>query len=104
MSTERRAGNRLKVEIIVECRVPATAVPAVILDLSYSGGRVVTIDRLEIGSTIVVTFPGERPLSARVVWAEESVAGVRFVYPLPNELYDRVMALSVREEDRYRVA
>lgn len=63
-----------------------------ILDLSVSGARLMTWNRLEPQATIVLTLPGYAGRLARVVWSDDFAAGCAFDIPLEQPVLDALVA------------
>ena len=51
-------------------------------DLSTHGAKILTLDPLEPGEQIWLTFPMLEPLQVTVMWANRFDAGCRFAKPL----------------------
>lgn len=76
---ERRAGDRFETDVTLTCRVPASPVPARILDLSHTGCKVGFRNlHLEIGGSITLELANGDRIAGEIVWSHGSVAGVRF--------------------------
>lgn len=76
---ERRAGDRIEMDVKLACRVPASPVPARILDLSHFGCRVGFHDlHLELGGTVTLEIANGDRVAGEVVWSQGSQAGIRF--------------------------
>lgn len=66
-------------DVRLSARVPASPVPARILDLSHFGCRVALRDlHLELGATITLEMANGDRVAGQVVWSHASQAGVRF--------------------------
>ncbi len=76
---ERRAGDRFEMDVTLTCRVPASPVPAKILDLSHEGCRIGFRNlHLELGGSITLELANGDRVAGEIVWSHGSVAGVRF--------------------------
>lgn len=76
---ERRISDRFETDVVLTCRVPASPVPARIVDLSHSGCRVRLHDlHLELGGSITLELANGDRVAGEIVWSHGSNAGVRF--------------------------
>lgn len=56
-----------------------------VVDLSIHGARVQSYTAMKQGGTIWLTLPGMAPVAAKVMWADDYVAGCQFSTPLTAE-------------------
>ncbi len=89
---ERRTGDRLPVDLAVDCRVPATACKAVMRNLSCGGCLLEAEQSLFYGSTVLLALTGNKETVGTVVWSRGRTAGIRFLVPLSAQLFDLLVA------------
>lgn len=70
-------------------------VPGIVRDLSRSGFRIETSERLPQGSVVWLKLGELEPLMAEVVWADRIAAGCRFAAPLHPALVDAILATAL---------
>lgn len=59
-----------------------------VTDLSIHGARIHTYSALRRGSMIWLTLPQIGQVAAKVVWADDFVAGCQFETPLEQDVFD----------------
>ena len=59
-----------------------------VIDASTHGCRVEFADRPKVGEDVLITFPGFRPMDARVQWVDGPDAGVRFETPFHPAVFE----------------
>ena len=91
MISDRRNSRRHPVDLFVECRVPATATSAIMIDLSDSGCRIATREKLHLGQTVIVRFRGHKEIAGTVAWSKANVAGLRFSLALEDDELDELV-------------
>lgn len=64
-----------------------------VADLSASGARLETHASLTVGSSVMITLPGQKPRPATVVWSDGFIAGCKFATPLAQDLLDLLVAI-----------
>lgn len=76
---ERRATDRVPMNLATNCRVPATPHRVTVLDLSHSGCRV-SFDHANIpsGSTVHLDLKPAASVTGQVVWVNARGAGIQF--------------------------
>lgn len=62
-------------------------------DISRKGVRLATYSPLEVNSIVRLTLPGQRPIAARVVWADDYVAGCTFAKPLDEDVIETLVGI-----------
>ena len=76
---DRRNRDRMAVDVLVSCRVPAVPVAARLVDLSKSGCKLrFSKYPPEVGSSVTVALEAGPPVVGEVVWQTIAEAGVRF--------------------------
>jgi len=84
---ERRATDRVAMNIAASCRVPATPHRVTVLDLSHSGCRVSFDDAtIPSGSTIHLDLKPAASVTGQVVWVNAGAAGIQFHRRLRSDL------------------
>ena len=84
---ERRATDRVSMNLATSCRVPATPHRVTVLDLSHSGCRV-SFDHANIpsGSTVHLDLKPASSVTGQVVWVDARAAGIQFEKRFRSEL------------------
>ncbi len=62
-----------------------------IADISRYGVRLETLNALPAGETLWITLPGERPIKARIAWADSQHAGCVFDRPIDRVIVDSLI-------------
>ena len=76
---ERRAEQRVPINLSLTCRIPASPCRATIHDISRHGCKLeVPGAPIELGGTALMELPGSARVTGRVVWIEGKTAGVHF--------------------------
>ena len=63
-----------------------------VVDLSVHGVRLQSYTAMKKGSTIWLTLPGQAPIAADVIWADDFVAGCQFREPLLVGQFEALLA------------
>ncbi len=82
-----------KVEAAIR-RSGSVAVPATVTDLSASGFRVESEERLPRDSVVWLKLGSIEPQMARVMWNRRLIAGCRFAAPLHPSVLEKLVALT----------
>jgi hypothetical protein len=79
MSVERRAAERIPVNLNLTCRIPASPCRGTIHDISHLGCKLEVPGKpIELGGTALMELPGAANVTGRVVWIHGKTAGIRF--------------------------
>lgn len=62
-----------------------------VVDLSIHGARLQTYSSLRAGSMIWLTLPKVGQLAAKIVWADDFVAGCQFQTPLDEATFNAIV-------------
>lgn len=85
----RARSPRVEIERLATLRNSGRTLPAKVRDISQSGVKVETEESLEVGSDVVVTLDGFRPIAGVVRWHADRTAGIAFNGLIPlRELID----------------
>lgn len=84
---DRRASDRVSVDVTALCRVPATPHRVTVLDLSRTGCKVALKDiHVTPGTTVHIDFAAAPSVSGQVAWSRPGSAGVHFHRRLNTDL------------------
>jgi len=90
---DRRDRARFALKLAVSFRLPGQRrMPARLVDISSSGGRIVVNCALPAGRSLWLTIGGLEPQYCHIVWAHDRFAGLRFAVPLAEEVVERLIA------------
>jgi hypothetical protein len=64
-----------------------------VVDLSLHGARLQTYSALTRGATMLLTLPVIGPRAARIVWADDFLAGCQFDTALDDDDFETLIAL-----------
>ena len=93
MTTEQRGAARVDTELKAEVRRDGTTrVPGIVTDMSITGFRVRSHEKLPLGGTVWVRIDPLAPLMAQVVWTQQYIAGCTFAAPLHPAVLDHLAA------------
>ena len=59
-----------------------------LLDISPTGCRLDLPERVAVGETVWVTFPGLQPIESKVAWSRDWEAGLEFASPIYPSVFD----------------
>ena len=103
MDEDRRAGaTRFKISLMLEGRVPATPIGALLLNISLTGCLVET-DELSVvaeGATILLTVTSSITLTGQAAWKRGGAFGVAFHKPITAAILERVRRESSQRGSR----
>ena len=92
MNQERKS-SRIEVHLGVGLRKSGYhKSSADLLDISPHGCRVELPERVSIGETVWITLPGLESTESRVAWTQDWIAGLQFVHPLHQAVFDALLA------------
>lgn len=103
MNEDRRTGaTRFKVSLIVQGRVPATPIGALLLNISLTGCLVETDEPTVVSeaATILLAITSSITLTGQVAWKRGDAFGVAFHKPLTDETLERVRRESAQRGSR----
>ena len=103
MHEDRRAGaTRFEISLVVQGRVPATPVCALLLNISLTGCLVESDDPSVVSeaATILLTITSSITLTGQVAWKRGAAFGVAFHKPLSDETLKRVRRESAQRSSR----
>jgi len=102
MSVERRANDRIPMNLKASCRVPATPQRVTVLDMSHSGCRLsFDLANVPSGSTVHLDLNPVQSVTGQVVWVSSRGAGVQFHRRLNRSIaVDLGIEQAVEEEVR----
>ena len=86
-----RDAPRGSFSVVVQCRTGQNRFTAEALDLSQTGIRIRTLNPLRVGTSQWVKVDGLEALETSVVWTSGFISGCRFVQPLHQAVYDRLL-------------
>lgn len=92
-STSRRGDQRHSVTMPGKVGNDGVRSLCRVSDISRKGVRLATYSALEVGSIVRLTLPGQRPVGARVVWADDFVAGCAFSEQLDQAVFDTLVGI-----------
>lgn len=67
-----------------------------VIDLSLTGFRAETVNRLRPGTLVWITLPGFAGLEAEVAWQTNEHVGCAFLQPLHPAVFEHIVELSGR--------
>ncbi len=93
MTTEQRGAMRVGTDLSADVRRGGTArIPGTVTDMSITGFRVSSHEKLPLGGTVWVRIDPLAPLMAQVIWSQQYVAGCTFASPLHPAVFDHLVA------------
>ena len=96
-TTDLRDSERFDTQVHAAIRRSGSiAVPATVTDLSATGFRVESEERLPLESVVWLKVGTLEPQMARVMWNRRLIAGCRFAAPLHPSVLDKLVALTNR--------
>lgn len=94
-TTDLRDSERFDTQVHAAIRRSGSiAVPATVTDLSATGFRVESEERLPLESVVWLKVGTLEPQMARVMWNRRLIAGCRFAAPLHPSVLDKLVALT----------
>ena len=87
-----RAADRFKTRLEVGLRrMGATRIPGTVTDLSVTGFRINSDEKLHKDTMIWVKLGNLAPVTARVVWVDKLLCGCAFTAPLHPSILDSLL-------------
>ncbi len=89
MHEDRRTGaTRFNISLVVQGRVPATPISALLLNISLTGCLLETQESSVVskGATIMLTVSGSITLTGQVAWGRGNSFGVRYHKPIDDDV------------------
>jgi len=88
---EHRASERHGTRMEAGVRRGSIRLPATVTDLSATGFRVATDEKLPVDSVMWIKLGALAPLMARVVWSDGLAAGCVFAAPLHPSVMEQLL-------------
>lgn len=99
---EQRRAPRKVIRVAATIRGSAVGrIPVILTDISPLGCQMQAYHHFNLGSYLIVQVPSFEPFGARVVWAEDGLAGFEFSQRLHRAVVEHIIAMSTLERGHH---